>query len=449
LTNKKKRSKNQTRVNKNEGELCLVIHPHVKIYKIVGRDPYSRLDEIVNLAQAIDVNVVGAEIVNLSQIKPSTLFGRGKVKSISKTIFSEKIEIVIIDVDLTPIQQRNLERFWNCKVVDRTGLIIEIFGKRAKTREGCLQVDLAALTYQRSRLVRSWTHLERQRGGAGFMGGPGETQIETDRRQIDQRITRLRKDLKDVKRTRELHRKTRRKVPYPIVALVGYTNAGKSTLFNRLTGSTLEAKDQLFATLDPTMRALELPSGRSVILSDTVGFISNLPHELVTAFHATLEEIIEADIIIHVRDAAHRNSQEQKSDVLQVMSKLGLTVPLQSSQKQGIVGTNQLHIEVLNKFDKLSTEQQKILRNKAQRSKIKIITLSASTGDGCQDLLCSIDELLAEFKTMYNINIDSSDGASLSWLYDHGEVVERKDEGTGIYLKVLLDTPNWARFERR
>ncbi len=309
MTNKKTRSKVETQNFENGGDLCFVIHPNFKTIRASGRNPKSQLDEVVNLALAIDVDIVRAEVVNLCQTRPSMLFGKGKVESIGNTIASRNITVVIIDINLTPIQQRNLERAWNCKVIDRTGLILEIFGRRAKTREGCLQVDLAALTYQRSRLVRSWTHLERQRGGAGFMGGPGETQIETDRRQIDHRITRLRKDLKDVKRTRELHRKSRRKIPFPIVALIGYTNAGKSTLFNQLTGSSVKAKDQLFATLDPTMRALKLASGRKVILSDTVGFISSLPHELVTAFHATLEEIIEADVIIHVRDAAHPNSQ--------------------------------------------------------------------------------------------------------------------------------------------
>jgi len=449
LTNKKTRSKVETQNFENGGDLCFVIHPNFKTIRASGRNPKSQLDEVVNLALAIDVDIVRAEVVNLCQTRPSMLFGKGKVESIGNTIASRNITVVIIDINLTPIQQRNLERAWNCKVIDRTGLILEIFGRRAKTREGCLQVDLAALTYQRSRLVRSWTHLERQRGGAGFMGGPGETQIETDRRQIDHRITRLRKDLKDVKRTRELHRKSRRKIPFPIVALIGYTNAGKSTLFNQLTGSSVKAKDQLFATLDPTMRALKLTSGRKVILSDTVGFISSLPHELVTAFHATLEEIIEADVIIHVRDAAHPNSQEQKKDVLKVMTKLGLTDPLQFPQESGIVTNGQFHIEVLNKIDNLSSEQQNILRNKAMRSNTKVIPLSALSGDGCQDLINGIDELLSKSKSIYHINLASSDGASLSWLYNNGEVVERRDCEAEIHLKVLLDTPNWARFERR
>jgi GTPase len=448
LTDTKKRTGTVTKTVKNKGEFCLVIHPQLKTHKVAGRNPIARLDEIVSLALAIDVEVTHAKIINLNRIKPSTLFGKGKVEGIGDIISSENIGIAVIDIVLTPIQQRNLERAWNCKVIDRTGLILEIFGKRAKTREGCLQVDLAALTYQRSRLVRSWTHLERQRGGAGFMGGPGETQIETDRRQIDHRITRLRRDLKDVKRTRELHRKARRKVPYPSVALVGYTNAGKSTLFNRLTDSTVTAKDQLFATLDPTMRSLELTSGRTVILSDTVGFISYLPHELVTAFHATLEEVTEADIVIHVRDAAHPDSQEQKSDVLKVMAELGLTDTLGNPEGEN-VSTSQFHIEVLNKIDTMDSEQQEILHNKALRSNAQVITLSALTGDGCQDLINGIDELLAKSTTIYDIDLATTDGASLSWLYNHGEVIERHDGETGIHLKVKLDTPNWARFERR
>jgi GTP-binding protein HflX len=449
LTHKTKEPKSVTQNAKNERERCLVIHPYVKSHRWGGRDPSARLDEIVSLALAIDVDVIHAEVVSLGRIKPSTLFGKGKVEGISDSISSNHIGVAVIDTALTPIQQRNLERAWNCKVIDRTGLILEIFGERAKTREGRLQVDLAALTYQRSRLVRSWTHLERQRGGAGFMGGPGETQIETDRRQIDHRITRLRRDLKDVKRTRELHRKARRKVPYPIVALVGYTNAGKSTLFNRLTDSTVEAKDQLFATLDPTMRSLGLTSGRSVILSDTVGFISHLPHELVTAFHATLEEVTEANIVIHVRDAAHPDTQEQKRDVLKVMAELGLTDPCDDPQGEDVVGTGQFHIEVLNKVDAMDAEQQEIIRNKAVRSSTRVITLSALTGDGCQDLLNGIDELLAQSTTIHDINLEPADGASLSWLYDHGEVVERENDEDGVHLKVRLDTANWARFERR
>jgi GTP-binding protein HflX len=449
LSDKTEEPKAVTQNAKDEAERCLVIYPHVKSHRGAGRDPDARLDEIVGLALAIGVDIIHAGVVSLGRIKPSTLFGKGTVESISANISSNHIGVAVIDAALTPIQQRNLERAWNCKVIDRTGLILEIFGERARTREGRLQVDLAALTYQRSRLVRSWTHLERQRGGAGFMGGPGETQIETDRRQIDHRITRLRRDLKDVKRTRELHRKARRKVPYPIVALVGYTNAGKSTLFNRLTNSDVEAEDQLFATLDPTMRSLELASGRMVILSDTVGFISYLPHELVTAFHATLEEVTEANIVIHVRDAAHPDTQEQKHDVLKVMAELGLTDPNDDPQGEDVVGTGQSYMEVLNKVDAMDAEQLEIIRNKAARSNGLVVTLSALTGNGCQDLLDGIDDLLAQSTTMHDIDLEPADGASLSWLYDHGEVVEREDDEAGIHLKVRLDAAHWARFERR
>jgi GTPase len=442
-------------------ERCIVIHPHIKTHGGNDRDPNARLDEIVGLALAIGVEIAHAGIVTLGRVKPSTLFGKGTVENIGAIISGETpanldpdgeggdMDVCVVDASLSPIQQRNLERAWNCKVIDRTGLILEIFGERARTREGRLQVELAAQTYQRSRLVRSWTHLERQRGGAGFMGGPGETQIETDRRLIDQRITKLRRELKDVKRTRDLHRKARRKVPYPIVALVGYTNAGKSTLFNRLTDSNVEAEDQLFATLDPTMRGLDLPSGRSVILSDTVGFISDLPHELVTAFHATLEEVTEANIVIHVRDAAHPDTQSQKRDVLKVMAELGLNETDEHSEGEDVIGNEQTFIEVLNKTDAIESAELEIIQNKAERLNTQVVSLSALTGDGCQKLLESIDGLLALSTTMHAIDIEPADGASLSWLYEHGEVVERQDDDTGVHLKVRLDAANWARFERR
>ncbi len=447
---------------KDKQERCLVIHPYIKSHGASGRDPNARLDEIVGLAQAIGVQVVHAGIYTLSRIKPSTLFGKGTVESIGSIITGEspancdsdgtsgEIDVCVVDASLSPIQQRNLERAWNCKVIDRTGLILEIFGERARTREGRLQVELAAQTYQRSRLVRSWTHLERQRGGAGFMGGPGETQIETDRRLIDQRITKLRRELKEVKRTRELHRKARRKVPYPIVALVGYTNAGKSTLFNRLTNSNVEAQDQLFATLDPTMRGLDLPSGRSIILSDTVGFISDLPHELVTAFHATLEEVTEANIVVHVRDAAHPDSQAQKRDVLKVMAELGLNDnEYEDSEGEDIVGEGQAFIEVLNKTDAIDPDELIILKNKAHRANTRVVALSALTGEGCPILLNNIDDLLALSTSLHEIDLESADGASLSWLYENGEIVDRQDDETGIHLKVRLAPENWARFERR
>ncbi|NQU57012.1 MAG: GTPase HflX [Rhodospirillales bacterium] len=422
-------------------ERCLVIHPHVKSPIAKERDPAARLDEIVGLALAIGVTVAHADILTLNKIKPSTLFGKGAVGSIAAIIAGEDIDIAVIDAALSPIQQRNLERDLDCKVIDRTGLILEIFGDRARTREGRLQVELAALTYQRSRLVRSWTHLERQRGGAGFMGGPGETQIETDRRQIDKRLTRLRRDLKEVKRTRDLHRKARRRTPYPIVALVGYTNAGKSTLFNRLTNAHVDAQDQLFATLDPTMRGIDLESGRSVILSDTVGFISDLPHELVTAFHATLEEVTEADIVIHVRDAAHPDTTAQKNDVLKVLVSLGLSDNANTKDKK--------FIEVLNKIDAVDPEQLEALKNKASHSGIPVIPVSALTGEGTPILLNTIDALLALSTSTHTIDVESTDGATLSWLYDHGEVIERLDDDQGVHVKVRLDDANWARFEQR
>lgn len=422
-------------------ERCLVIHPHIKSFTVRERDSAARLDEIVGLALAIGLKIIHAETFTLGRIKPSTLFGKGAVENIAAVIADKDIDVAIIDAALTPIQQRNLERDIECKVIDRTGLILEIFGERARTREGRLQVELAALTYQRSRLVRSWTHLERQRGGAGFMGGPGETQIETDRRQIDKRLTRLRRDLKDVKRTRDLHRKARRRTPYPIVALVGYTNAGKSTLFNRLTNANVDAQDQLFATLDPTMRSIELESGRSLILSDTVGFISDLPHELVTAFHATLEEVTEADILIHVRDVAHPDSNAQKNDVLNVLATLGL------GDNDDIKGKK--FIEALNKIDAVEADQRDVLINKAERASAHVIPVSALTGEGCRELLETIDSLLARSTSTHAIDVESSDGATLSWLYDHGEIIERLDDDHGVHVKVRLDDANWARFEQR
>ena len=309
---------------KGEQEGCIVIHPALKNAGKDAGDPASRLEEARGLARAIGLDVRCAEILGLGRSSPATLLGKGQVARLAALIKERAIGVAVVDSGLSPVQQRNLERVWACKVIDRTGLILEIFGERARTAEGRLQVDLAALTFQRSRLVRSWTHLERQRGGAGFMGGPGERQIETDRRLIGRRITRLKKELAEVRRTRLLHRKARGRVPYPVVAMVGYTNAGKSTLFNRLTGADVEVRDRLFVTLDPTMREVVLASGRRLILSDTVGFISGLPHELVEAFQATLEEVMEADIIIHVRDCAAPATEAQKADVLKVLDDIGV-----------------------------------------------------------------------------------------------------------------------------
>ena len=426
-------------VQSQDIERCLVIHPFMRHGKGHVRTPDSRLQEIIGLAQAIDLNIIGSEIITVTKVRPATLFGKGRVEQVGATLAADDIDIVVIDARLSPVQQRNLEKAWNCKVIDRTGLILDIFGERARTREGRLQVELASLTYQRSRLVRSWTHLERQRGGAGFMGGPGETQIESDRRQIDQRISRLRNDLKNVKRTRDLHRKARRKVPYPVIALVGYTNAGKSSLFNRLTDAKVAVKDQLFATLDPTMRELKLPSGRSVVLSDTVGFVSNLPHELITAFRATLEEVTEANIIIHVRDCAHPDTEAQKTDVLNVLDELGIG---HNGEEDAVP-----MIEVFNKIDVLDEDDKITVIGTVERSNQTLFALSALTGERCQMLIEGIDEKITSTDTIHHIDLAVSDGATLGWLYDHGEVLQRSDDDQGLHLKVRLDPINASRFE--
>jgi GTPase len=427
---------------------CLVIHPHLKNDRGNLRSPQARLEECVGLALAIHVDVVHSEVVNIARPKPATLFGQGVVEAIATTIgrvdkhkndwVEDDIGLAIVDASLTPIQQRNLEKAWNCKVIDRTGLILEIFGERARTSEGSLQVELAALTYQRSRLVRSWTHLERQRGGLGFIGGPGESQIEIDRRLIDERIVRLKKDLTDVKRTRELHRKARRNTPYPIVALVGYTNAGKSTLFNHLTEAKVFAEDLLFATLDPTMRSIKLPSGRDVIMSDTVGFISELPHELVAAFHATLEEVHEADVILHVRDVHHPDSEAQRQDVLDVLKTLGVDNKLDDCL-----------IEVYNKADLLDGEELEILQNRVDRSNGRVAMVSAITGQGCDTLLNDINTLLSARFQSFELDIPYSDGQLLSWLYDHGEVSNRIEGKNHFTISVRMNDMNVARFKQK
>ena len=430
----------------------MVLHPRLKNHESlsstsrIGREE-QLLAEAVGLAHAITLTVAHAETVAMDRPRPATLFGTGTVERLGHLIHDGgpkspdgqgTVTLAIIDAPLTPVQQRNLERAWDCKVIDRTGLILEIFGERARTREGRLQVELAALDYQRSRLVRSWTHLERQRGGAGFMGGPGETQIETDRRLISRRITRLKKELKDVKRTRQLHRKARKRVPYPVVALVGYTNAGKSTLFNRLTKAKVEAEDKLFVTLDPTMRAIETPSGKKVILSDTVGFISQLPHELVSAFQATLEEVVEADIIVHVRDAAHADREAQKSDVLAVLRELGFSQNVENSL-----------IEVFNKADLLDPAEEETLANQVARSNTPAVLLSAATGEGCETLTAAIDTRITENYRVVEVKLPHEDGASLAWLYDHADVIERRDKENAVHLSVRIDEANWARFEQR
>jgi GTP-binding protein HflX len=428
---------------RGQAESCIVIHPALKSEAGRARPPEARLAEAVGLAEAIGLEVRAAEVVSLASVRPGTLLGAGNVERLGELIAEEgeadgRAVVVVIDAALSPVQQRNLERAWKAKVVDRTGLILEIFGARARTAEGRLQVELAALIYQRSRLVRSWTHLERQRGGFGFMGGPGEAQIETDRRLIGERITRIRLQLKSVRRTRALHRQARRRVPYPVVALVGYTNAGKSTLFNRLTRAEVVAQDQLFATLDPTMRALALPSGRTAILSDTVGFISDLPHELVEAFRATLEEVVEADAVVHVRDIAHPESEEQKEDVHGVLRSMGLTRVVEGEL-----------IEVLNKSDLLAAEEVEVMANRIARGNAPAVLVSARTGEGCERLLGVLDERLAASASVLDVSLPASDGESLAWVYRHGQVVSREDADEVVRLKVRMDADDAARLARR
>jgi len=408
---------------------AIVIEPWVKTSArksaghrdAVGRTPDARLEEAVGLARAIDLTVVEAGLVTLSDIRPATYIGKGKVDEIAGVAKSLCASVVIMDCPISPVQQRNLEKAWNTKVIDRTGLILEIFGRRARTREGALQVELAHLTYQKSRLVRSWTHLERQRGGFGFLGGPGETQIEADRRVIEERIARIETELDRVKRTRKLHRDSRKRVPYPIVALVGYTNAGKSTLFNRMTAASVLSTAMLFATLDPTLRAVALPHGARIILSDTVGFISDLPTMLVAAFRATLEEVVEADVILHVRDLSHEDSEAQSHDVEKVLAELD------------IAATDRRLIEIWNKIDRLSDDGRATLVNRVERqpAQQRPVTVSALTGEGIDHLIDVIETRLAESRQTLEVSVDAADGAGLSWLYRHSEVLAKnlRDDG--------------------
>ena len=381
--------------------------------------------------------MVHAEIARVARPQPSCLLGRGTLKNFGELISDNGIGLVVVDGVLSPVQQRNLERRWQAKVIDRTGLILEIFGARAHTHEGRLQVELAALSYQRSRLVRSWTHLERQRGGYGFLGGPGESQLEIDRRLIGERIARLKRELDGVRRTRALHREARRRVPYPVVALVGYTNAGKSTLFNRLTQSSVAAGDMLFATLDPTMRRLVLPSGRAAILSDTVGFISDLPTHLVAAFRATLEEVTEADMIVHVRDAHHPDSEAQRGDVLNVLADLGL---------DGVVEGRL--IEVMNKIDLLEPAARASLGNQQLRN-LQSVALSAITGEGCERLLAMVDRRLESEIRAVRLDIPLTDGKTLAWIYRRGEVLGRRDDNEVAHLSVRLSEVDIARLRHQ
>ncbi len=385
--------------------------------------------EAIGLANAIDLEVVDARIVQLAAARPSTLIGAGKVDELKLWIEDNRIGLVVIDHAVTPVQQRNLETAWACKVIDRTGLILEIFGERARTSEGVLQVELAHLTYQKGRLVRAWTHLERQRGGGGFLGGPGEAQIELDRRMLQNRIDAIKDDLKDVVRTRELHRKGRRKVPYPIIAIVGYTNAGKSTLFNRATGAGVLAMDQVFATLDPTMREIKLPGARRIILSDTVGFISDLPTTLVAAFRATLEEVIEADLILHVRDIAHDESDAQARDVEKVLADLGIEAAHADSRI----------LEVWNKIDLLTPERLKQLQLEARRAERSPVFVSAATGEGIDKVLAAIDARLGGADETFDIVVPGERGALISWLHQNTDIIERAaTDGGDIALRVRV-----------
>jgi GTPase len=398
------------------------------------RDAQARLAEAVGLTAAIHLDVVAAQIAPLARPTPATLLGTGKVEEIARLATAEEPDVIIVNAHLTPVQQRNLEKAWNSKVLDRTAVILEIFGERAATREGRLQVELAHLNYQRSRLVRSWTHLERQRGGFGFLGGPGESQIESDRRLIAVRIVRIKNELEKVKRTRSLGRQARKKVPFPVVALVGYTNAGKSTLFNRLTESEVLARDLLFATLDPTMRGVKLPHGTRIILSDTVGFIADLPTELVAAFRATLEEVLEADVIVHVRDAAHDESAAQKTDVLKVLEELG-------------VQPDRPMLEVLNKIDLLEPGQSDGLLARNRRG--EAIAVSALSGAGISDLLATFETGVTRDNITLILKLEAADGGALAFAYRHAQVLERRDRGGKINLSLRIHPDDLGRFENR
>lgn len=473
-----------------KGERCAIFHPDLFGDNKEIRSSDAKLDEAIGLAHAIDLKIAHTEVIRISRATPGMLFGKGTVERIANIVgpqadskdqassqeaehdqgqdhddtaaarrahrrghkrpVSNDISLIIVNASLSPIQQRNLERAWKAKVIDRTGLILEIFGDRARTKEGRLQVELAALTYQRSRLVRSWTHLERQRGGLGFVGGPGETQIETDRRLIDERIVQIKRQLTNVERTRRLHRSARKRVPYPSIALVGYTNAGKSTLFNSMTKATVEVKDQLFATLDPTMRRFDLPSGGTAILSDTVGFVSDLPHELVQAFHATLEEVHEADMILHVRDIAHADTEAQKKDVVSVLEEIGI---LASNASKLPPDNDDLvtipYLEVINKIDLLSDDQRAAEENKAARTDEPRALVSAITGDGIKALGQHIDQELTRNHRLLSVTLAYENGAAIAWLYEHGNVVERHDDEDGVHIQVRMAPHNADRLRER
>ncbi len=420
-------------INSDKKICACVVYPDIS-GRNIELSPDARLEEACGLALAINLDVVHREIIKVREIKPGMFFSRGILDKLRPSL--SDAELLIVDASLTPIQQRNLEKELNLKVIDRTALILEIFGERAQTSEGKLQVELAHLTYQRSRLVRSWTHLERQRGGAGFLGGPGETQIELDRRIIDNKIVRIKKELDKVKQTRGLQRSARQKVPYPVVALVGYTNAGKSSLFNRIADAGVFAENLLFATLDNTLRKIKLPSGREVILSDTVGFISDLPHELIMSFRATLEEVLAADIIVHVRDIANENTAVQRKDVISVLKSLGLE---NLDEKEN-------YIELLNKTDLLPAERQETLKHLKKKNTLPV---SALTGEGIENFLHKLDEILTAQNKTIRLNVPAADGALLAWLHQNALILDTRITGENICLELKINEANLSKLQHK
>jgi len=428
-------------IKEGMGEKTIVIHPVIYDRELVKekrefeRTSEEGLAEALGLANAINLQIKHSESINVRKVRPATFLGGGSVMRIKGIIDDTGAKLLYIDCNLTPIQQRNLEQDCKVKVIDRTGLILEIFGERAKTKEGSLQVELAALEYQRSRIVRAWTHLERQRGGSGFIGGPGETQKELDRRLIDDRIKKIKHDLESVRKNRELQRNARKREPFPIIALVGYTNAGKSTLFNYLTNADVFAKDLLFATLDTTMRGLKLPSGKKVIFSDTVGFISGLPHHLVAAFRATLEEVQDADVILHIRDISNKNSDAEKEDVERILGDLGINAK-----------RDKRIIDVYNKID-LLTDEEKDVKIDFSHRKDNIVALSALTGEGVGDLVDTIEKILADKDIYSKVSVNISDGAAIAWLYGNANILERVDDENNVHFKFMMEPVKLHRFE--